>query len=99
MTQKFVSDSHALPAINPAYASSLEKIHDNIHVYTGGDGHMGDPNVAGFDPIFFLHHCNVDRILALWQAINYDSYVPESTANDGTWTLKPQSKVDSETRT
>jgi hypothetical protein len=21
----------------------------------------------GFDPIFFLHHCNVDRILAFWE--------------------------------
>ncbi|CAE6413783.1 unnamed protein product, partial [Rhizoctonia solani] len=23
--------------------------------------------MAGFDPIFFLHHCNVDRIYALWE--------------------------------
>lgn len=22
-----------------------------------------------FDPIFFLHHCNVDRILALWEHV------------------------------
>jgi hypothetical protein len=31
--------------------------------------------VAAFDPIFFLHHCNVDRLLALWQV----------TANVANW--------------
>ena len=31
---------------------------------------------AAFDPIFFLHHANVDRLLALWQAINPDTWVP-----------------------
>lgn len=33
--------------INPEYSSSLESIHDNIHVFVGGDGHMADPSVAG----------------------------------------------------
>jgi len=27
--------------------NSLEVIHDNIHGQVGGDGHMGDPAVAG----------------------------------------------------
>lgn len=26
--------------------------------------------VAGFDPVFWLHHCNVDRLLHLWQCSN-----------------------------
>ena len=39
-----------------------------VHDFIGGPGgHMGYPDIAGFDPIFFFHHANVDRILALWQ--------------------------------
>ncbi len=28
-------------------SNSLEGIHDGIHVYVGGSGHMGSPDVAG----------------------------------------------------
>lgn len=28
-----------------------------------------------FDPIFWMHHSNVDRLFALWQAMNYDVWV------------------------
>jgi tyrosinase len=28
---------------------------------------------SAFDPIFYLHHCNVDRILAFWEYV-YESY-------------------------
>ena len=31
-------------------------------------GQMGDPKYAGFEPIFWLHHNNIDRLLSLWQA-------------------------------
>ncbi|KAG8791694.1 hypothetical protein FRC12_008392 [Ceratobasidium sp. 428] len=31
-----------------------------------------DNDTAGFDPIFFLHHCNVDRILSFWEHIYPD---------------------------
>jgi len=55
--------------------TSLESIHDTVHVDVGGQGHMGDPAVAAFDPIFWLHHCNVDRVLALWQAAYPGTYV------------------------
>ena len=37
-------------------------MHDKIHVTIGGStGWMSDPTAASFDPIFFLHHANVDR--------------------------------------
>jgi tyrosinase len=55
--------------------TSLESIHDQIHVDVGGSGHMADPSVAAFDPIFWLHHCQVDRLLALWQAVYPGVYV------------------------
>ncbi len=31
------------------------------------NGDMGENETAGLDPIFFFHHCNVDRILWIWQ--------------------------------
>jgi tyrosinase len=31
------------------------------------NGDMGENDTAGFDPIFFFHHCFVDRVFWLWQ--------------------------------
>ncbi|KAG8819755.1 hypothetical protein FRC17_010343 [Serendipita sp. 399] len=58
----------------PNTFESLESIHGTIHRWVGDDGHMSEADYAAFDPIFWLHHCNVDRLFALWQALN-DSYV------------------------
>jgi len=42
--------------------------HNNAHVISGGrTGHIGD-GMSPLDPIFWLHHCNVDRLWAQWQA-------------------------------
>jgi tyrosinase len=51
---------------------SVEDIHNNMHVWAGGSapraerlpngrysylqGHMSDPGVAAFDPLFWFHH-------------------------------------------
>lgn len=35
---------------------SFEDFHNAIHSYVGGRGHMGNPGIASFDPIFWLHH-------------------------------------------
>lgn len=44
---------------------TLESIpHDNVHGQTGGD--MGSVPTSPNDPIFWLHHCNIDRIWASW---------------------------------
>jgi len=78
-------------------SNSLEAIHDGIHVMVGGNGHMGNPAVAGFDPIFYLHHCNVDRMISLWSAIHPGVWVSPNEAEDGTFTIPPRSKVDTNT--
>ena len=36
----------------------------------GANGDMGENNTAGFDPIFFFHHTNIDRMFWLWQKQN-----------------------------
>jgi hypothetical protein len=40
--------------------------HNIIHVLVGGSGWMGDPNTAAQDPIFWLHHANIDRLWSHW---------------------------------
>ncbi|TKW49434.1 Tyrosinase [Colletotrichum tanaceti] len=73
---------------NFAEWGSIEDIHNAIHTYSGGGGHMGDPTVAAFDPIFWLHHTNIDRLFAIWQACHDDpkdpsTYVTDRTAGTG----------------
>ena len=43
--------------------------HDIIHVVVGGSGWMSDPNFAARDPIFWLHHCNIDRLWNRWLSL------------------------------
>ena len=49
--------------------------HNLVHSYVGGfqgndqsneQGLMGNPLMAGLDPIFYLHHSNIDRMWAVW---------------------------------
>jgi hypothetical protein len=41
------------------------QLHNLVHVWVGGSmGPMSSPN----DPVFFMHHCFVDKIWADWQA-------------------------------
>lgn len=60
---------------------SIEGVHGSVHVILGGDGHMSYPEFAAFDPIFYLHHANIDRLFALWQVVNPDSYISTNTSD------------------
>ncbi|KAL4748038.1 hypothetical protein BDW72DRAFT_196173 [Aspergillus terricola var. indicus] len=63
---------------------NIEYLHNNVHGWVGGDynGHMSQIPVATFDPLFWLHHCNIDRIFALWQALNPDKWFEEGIVNE-----------------
>ena len=67
------------------YVVSLESPHNAIHLSVGGfyqegnynaspirgaNGDMGDNETAGFDPIFYFHHCFVDYTFAIWQRVH-----------------------------
>ncbi|KAH6723255.1 putative tyrosinase [Leptodontidium sp. MPI-SDFR-AT-0119] len=67
----------------PAQYSSLEDIHGQLHVFTGGSGQMGRVPVAAFDPIFWMHHCNVDRLFAMWQDLYPTKYVQPFLSSAG----------------
>ncbi|KDQ53372.1 hypothetical protein JAAARDRAFT_433926 [Jaapia argillacea MUCL 33604] len=64
-------------------AGSLEGVHDSVHDIIGGNGHMADPDYAAFDPIFYLHHCNVDRLFALWEYCYKDYWMGLGYTNKG----------------
>lgn len=62
-----------LPDITQSDYSSFcgqldQNLHGAIHVYTGDGTNMGRVPTAAGDPVFWLHHCNIDRIWAKWNA-------------------------------
>lgn len=58
----------------------VSRMHNNVHVWVGGDMlRATSPN----DPIFFLHHCNVDRVWAAWQERYPNApYLPSQDASE-----------------
>ena len=57
------------------FSPALEQPHGGLHLWVGGD--MGQVPVAAYDPIFWLHHCNVDRQWNEWQRQRGNSTVPQ----------------------
>ena len=53
----------------------LETPHNTLHDVIGGDsGNMSDISISAFDPIFWLHHCNMDRHFYTWLYENTDHF-------------------------
>jgi len=53
---------------------------------------------SAFDPIFFLHHCNIDRLVSIWSAINGGKGVSAGKNDgDGTFTLAPWADLNEDT--
>lgn len=83
---------------NKVHVVSLEDPHNAIHLALGGyyekggynadpilnaNGDMGDNDTAGFDPIFFLHHCFIDYAFYHWQ-VKHNLTKPGSLTIDHT---------------
>lgn len=64
------------------FCSNLDDLHGAVHVWAGG--HMGNLPFAAFDPIFWAHHCMIDRLWGIWQAEHSD--FPSKVLNK---TMKP----------
>jgi len=63
--------------------------HNLVHDYVGRfspdqqtPGLMSDPSLAALDPIFYLHHANIDRMWAVWNLAN-------ANPNDSKWLNGP----------
>lgn len=59
--------------------------HNKIHTLIGGD--MGGTEKAARDPIFWLHHCNVDRLWQVWRNADAAHHDPDDNWLDQTWTF------------
>ncbi|HYS48371.1 MAG TPA: tyrosinase family protein [Xanthobacteraceae bacterium] len=83
----FPSDTNFVLPPDPRYyafglTGRLEvQPHDNVHDNIGGI--MSNVPVAAGDPIFFVHHCQIDRLWAAWQA------APGSVYNWGATPTEP----------
>jgi tyrosinase len=71
----------------PSFRNSLEGfvgpgLHNAAHMWVGGSMM---PSTSPNDPVFFLHHANVDRIWANWQRKFYKTrgYLPSSGGPPG----------------
>ncbi len=62
------------------------RLHNRVHDWVGGEWPIGqdkfdvgtmERSTSPNDPVFFLHHCNIDRLWALWQQLHpTESYLP-----------------------
>jgi len=59
-----------LPAgVQPGFNQALDQgVHGNVHVFVGNGQGMGSVPWAANDPIFWMHHCNIDRCWVSWNA-------------------------------
>ncbi|AOT08735.1 tyrosinase family protein [Pseudoalteromonas luteoviolacea] len=71
------------------YRAAIENIPHNV-VHTGLRGAMQSIRTAGLDPIFYTHHCQIDRLWAIWSSIstttttyNSDGYFKWLYVEDG----------------
>lgn len=56
------------------FQTQLESLHDGVHVWVGGT--MESIATAAYDPIFWAHHCMIDRLWYLWQLRHPGAGVP-----------------------
>ena len=47
-----------------SFAPPMNGIHGAVHIWVGGT--MSDPSTAAADPIFWMHHANLDRLWWQW---------------------------------
>ncbi|MEO1129286.1 MAG: tyrosinase family protein [Planctomycetota bacterium] len=67
------------------------QLHNRVHVWVGGAMvEMTSPN----DPVFFLHHCNVDRLWAAWQQMHPGEAYQTGAAAGANEVLAPFKKDD-----
>ncbi|KAF2006059.1 Di-copper centre-containing protein, partial [Amniculicola lignicola CBS 123094] len=85
--------SNAQCGENTGRLGSIESVHGPIHV-KNFPGHMSPSSVTAFDPMFWFHHANVDRQVALYQAVFPTTYVGSCAANTATWTIDVGDPLD-----
>lgn len=92
-------------------SGTIERMpHNRMHVMIGGIGTYGlmnDPNFAALDPIFYVHHANIDRLWSVWNSLGgqnpsnkkwlspkLDSPFIVPNPDGTTWEFTPQDVTD-----
>lgn len=61
--------TYSASGVNQGFNQRLDfGLHGAVHVLVGGPENMGSVPTAAQDPIFWMHHCNLDRLWASWNA-------------------------------
>jgi tyrosinase len=65
----------------PSGSNVVVGMHNLVHVWVGGNLGTMLPSTSPNDPVFFLHHCNVDRLWAVWRQRNpsLNPYLPTTS--------------------
>lgn len=71
-TEDTLNDYEKFTYCLEGWVSSLPA-HNHVHVWVGG---VMNSEWSPADPVFWLHHCEVDRLWAVWQANHQDSHPP-----------------------
>jgi tyrosinase len=67
-------------------AGPLEQTpHGAVHVLVGGSGFMSSFGTAALDPIFWLHHCNLDRLWERWTRAPAGGHPAGTNPTDPAW--------------
>jgi len=63
------------------------RLHNAVHLFVGGAAGPPDDNAGGTmtlntspnDPVFWLHHANIDRLWSIWESRHANAYAPTTT--------------------
>jgi tyrosinase len=65
-----------------AFQHDLEQLHGGVHIAVGGANPATSGQMAGSnspaDPVFWLHHANIDRLWARWEQAHPNQNPPNS---------------------
>jgi tyrosinase len=78
-----------------AFASPMNGIHGSVHIWVGGT--MSDASVSPADPVFWMHHANLDRLWWVWyNSAQGNHQNPALTGADAV--MDPWSYTETDTR-
>lgn len=78
---------------NGGSIGNFETLHDGLHTAFGIGSNMGIVEASAFDPIFWFHHCNMDRIVAMYQSRYPDTWIEDAKQAMGTFTVEQNSTI------
>ncbi len=75
-TTKLILQNHNVERFQGIMQADPRYVHGELGVHGGGHFTMGgdpgsDPFISPGDPVFFLHHAQIDRVYWIWQMLDF----------------------------